>query len=381
MAIREVKSSPSFSRVYSNLRGVICRSLCMSKACREEKQRSQKSEGGVKGIPGQRRLRPSSACKATNNCHEYEAGHQSVIHIKSASSSDLVDEEIQTATMNPVKQVGSLHLLVLKHLASKRHQQPMQPLESLAQHALGLGPHGGRLRRGATGAVSYRATEKAEGEQLLVEGALLLIPLLLPLCTAAGFWRGCWHRVRNTDETDREAEHLFDLPQLRHMVGAQGVLVDGVEDDGDDGAGAVRQGLFYWLDTRTRHHHDLCFLKTNQKKRKYKYVFPGYRVPAPTVSRQLVHQLILARQCQAEPRLSPVGEAQLPPLADSTLDSFTSLSSLWAQGQQPLPQKAVEQLIAGGTVLAEHQDVRGSAHGVTQELFLMAGERDAAELA
>jgi len=76
-----------------------------------------------------------------------------------------------------------------------------------------------------------------------------------------------------------------------------------------------------------------------------------------------------------------MGEAQLPPLADSTLDSFTSLSSLWAQRQQPLPQKAVKQPVAGGTVLAEYQDVRGSAHCVTQELFLVAGERDASELA
>lgn len=40
MAMREAKSSPSFSRVYSSLRGVICRSRCMSKACR------QMSEGG-----------------------------------------------------------------------------------------------------------------------------------------------------------------------------------------------------------------------------------------------------------------------------------------------------------------------------------------------
>ena len=110
-------------------------------------------------------------------------------------------------------------------------------------------------------------------------------------------------------------------------------------------------------------------------------VFPGHGVPAATVSCQLVNKLVLTGQRQAEPGLSPVGETQLPPLADRALDSFTSLSGLRAQGQQPLPQEAVEQLVAGGTVLAQYQDVRGSAHSVAQELFLMAGERDAAELA
>lgn len=93
-------------------------------------------------------------------------------------------------------------------------------------------------------------------------------------------------------------------------------------------------------------------------------VLPGHRIPAATVSRQLVHQLILAGQSQTEPCLSPMGETQLPPLADSALNSFTSLAGLGAQRQQPLPQKAVEQLVAGSTVLAEYQDVRSSAHGV-----------------
>ncbi|KAF3856351.1 hypothetical protein F7725_017074 [Dissostichus mawsoni] len=68
-------------------------------------------------------------------------------------------------------------------------------------------------------------------------------------------------------------------------------------------------------------------------------VFPGHGIPAATVSCQLVNKLVLAGQRQAEPSLSPVGETQLPPLADRALDSFTSLSGLRAQGQQPLPRR------------------------------------------
>lgn len=109
-------------------------------------------------------------------------------------------------------------------------------------------------------------------------------------------------------------------------------------------------------------------------------VFPGHRLPAATVRRQLVHQLVLARQGQAEPRLFAVGEAQLPPLAGVTLASFAGMSSLRAQRQQPLPQEAVEELVAGGTVLSQHQDVRGSSNSVTQELFFVAGKGDAAKL-
>lgn len=109
-------------------------------------------------------------------------------------------------------------------------------------------------------------------------------------------------------------------------------------------------------------------------------VFPGHRLPAATVSRQLVHQLVLARQGQAEPGLSPVGEAQLPPLARATLASSAGLSDLGAQRQQPLSQEAVEELVAGGTVLSQHQDVGGSTHSVMQELFFVAGKGDAAKL-
>lgn len=93
-------------------------------------------------------------------------------------------------------------------------------------------------------------------------------------------------------------------------------------------------------------------------------VFPGHRLPAATVGRQLVHQLVLARQGQAEPRLFAVGEAQLAPLAGVTLASFAGMSSLGAQGQQPLPQEAVEELVAGGAVLPQHQDVGGSSDSV-----------------
>lgn len=110
-------------------------------------------------------------------------------------------------------------------------------------------------------------------------------------------------------------------------------------------------------------------------------VFPGNGIPAAAVRRQLVHQLILARQSQAEPRLSAVGEAQLPPLADAALDALAGLSGLRTQRQEPLPQEAVEQLVAGGAVLAQDEDVRGGPHGVSEKLFLVTWERDAAKLA
>lgn len=110
-------------------------------------------------------------------------------------------------------------------------------------------------------------------------------------------------------------------------------------------------------------------------------VLPGNRIPAPAVGRQLVHQLILAGQRQAESRLAPMGEAQLPPLAGGALDAIAGLAHLRAQGQEPLPQQAVEQLVARGTVLTKYQDVEGAAHVALQELLLMPGEGDAAQLA
>lgn len=110
-------------------------------------------------------------------------------------------------------------------------------------------------------------------------------------------------------------------------------------------------------------------------------VLPGNRIPATTVCSQLVDQLVLAGQRQAEPRLSAVSKTQLPPLADNAVDAAAGLSGLCTQRQQPFPQQAVEQLVAGGAVLAEHQDVRRSSHRVAQELFLMTWERDAAKLA
>lgn len=109
-------------------------------------------------------------------------------------------------------------------------------------------------------------------------------------------------------------------------------------------------------------------------------IHPGHRVPAAAVSSQLVHKLVLAWQGQAEARLPPVGETQFPPLADVALDSLAGLAGVRAQRQQPLPQEAVEQLVAGGAVLTQHQDVRRGTHGVAQELFFMAREGDAAEL-
>ena len=81
-------------------------------------------------------------------------------------------------------------------------------------------------------------------------------------------------------------------------------------------------------------------------------VLQGHRVPAAAVGCQLVHQLVLARQRQAEPCLPAVGETQLPPLADGDLVPLAGHPGLVHQRQQPLPEDAVEQAVAGGTVLA-----------------------------
>lgn len=110
-------------------------------------------------------------------------------------------------------------------------------------------------------------------------------------------------------------------------------------------------------------------------------ILSGNGIPATAVRCQLVHQLILTRQSQAESGLSPVGEAQLPSLADAALDAVAGLSGLWAQRQEPFPQKAVEQLVAGGAVLAQDEDVGGGPHGTSKKLFLVTWKRDAAELA
>lgn len=93
-----------------------------------------------------------------------------------------------------------------------------------------------------------------------------------------------------------------------------------------------------------------------------------------------MHELVLAGQGQAEARLPAVGETQFSPLADVALDALAGLAGVRAQRQPPLPQEAVEQLVAGGAVLTQHQDVRRGAHGAAQELFFMAWEGDAAEL-
>lgn len=104
------------------------------------------------------------------------------------------------------------------------------------------------------------------------------------------------------------------------------------------------------------------------------------RIPAASVGSQLMHQLVLTRQRQADPSLPPVGETQLPPFTDQALDPPTRLSGLGAQRQQPLSQEAVEQLVAGGAVLTQNQDRRGSADCVPKEFFLVGWETNAAEL-
>lgn len=75
-----------------------------------------------------------------------------------------------------------------------------------------------------------------------------------------------------------------------------------------------------------------------------------------------------------------MAETQFSPLANVALDSLAGLAGLGAQRQQPLAQETIEQLVAGGAVLTQDQDVRSGAHGAPQELFFMAWERDAAEV-
>lgn len=86
----------------------------------------------------------------------------------SLSVSHLVDEQVQAAAVEPVEQRRRLHLLILQNLLGEGHQQAVEPLEGLAQDALRLGTRGGCLHRGAAGAVSCRATEEAEQQELLV---------------------------------------------------------------------------------------------------------------------------------------------------------------------------------------------------------------------
>lgn len=108
-------------------------------------------------------------------------------------------------------------------------------------------------------------------------------------------------------------------------------------------------------------------------------ILPGHRLPAPAMRRQLVHQLVLAGQRQAEAGLAPVREAQLPSLAGEAMRP-TSSPCVGPQGQQALPEKAVEQLVAGWTVLAQQEDVGRAGHHTVQVFFLLPWERDAVEL-
>lgn len=96
----------------------------------------------------------------------------------------------------------------------------MQFFESLTQHTLRLGTRGGGLCGGTTGAISYRATNEVKGEQLLMEDALLPLLLLFLLRTADRFWGSCRRVVRGTNKTDGKGEHLFDLPELSHLLSA-----------------------------------------------------------------------------------------------------------------------------------------------------------------
>lgn len=99
--------------------------------------------------------------------------------------------------------------------------------------------------------------------------------------------------------------------------------------------------------------------------------------PASPVSRQLVHQFVLAGQRQAEAGLSPVSESQPPPLAARLR---TAALAQPRHGQQPLPQQAVQHLILGVAVLSQDDDVGDAAHRGLQVLLLVAEEGEAAQV-
>lgn len=108
-------------------------------------------------------------------------------------------------------------------------------------------------------------------------------------------------------------------------------------------------------------------------------VLAGHRIPAAAVSRQLMHQLVLSGQRQAQPRLTAVRETQLPPPAGPALRA-TGPARLGAQGEEPLSQQAVQELVSGRTVLTQDENIGGAADNVLQIVLIMTRERDAAEL-
>lgn len=108
-------------------------------------------------------------------------------------------------------------------------------------------------------------------------------------------------------------------------------------------------------------------------------VLVGHRVPAAAVSRQLMHQLVLSRQRQTQPRLTAVRETQLPPPAGPALRA-AGPARLRAQGEEPLSQQAVQELVSGRTVLTQDENIGGAADNILQIILIVPREGDAAEL-
>lgn len=108
-------------------------------------------------------------------------------------------------------------------------------------------------------------------------------------------------------------------------------------------------------------------------------VLAGHRIPAAAVSRQLMHQLVLSGQRQTQPRLTAVRETQLPPPAGPALRA-TGPARLRAQGEEPLSQQAVQELVSGRTVLTQDENIGGATDNILQIILIVTRERDAAEL-
>lgn len=87
-----------------------------------------------------------------------------------------------------------------------------------------------------------------------------------------------------------------------------------------------------------------------------------------------MHQLVLAGERQADPRLSPIGEAETP-------EPTALLPGRPGGGKHVHPQQQVQQLALDIAVLAEDQDAGKAVHNLLEVLLFLRWEGDAAQLA
>lgn len=97
-------------------------------------------------------------------------------------------------------------------------------------------------------------------------------------------------------------------------------------------------------------------------------------LPVALVSNQRVHEFILAGERQADPSLSPIGEAEAPKLT-------VLLAAQPGGGKHLHPQQQVQQLALDITILAEDQDAGKAVHNLLEVLLFLRWEGNAAQLA